>query len=174
MGWTQKEKKEYNKNWTRLNPDKVKEYNARRRKKGKETGWETTKKWRQNNPDKPKAYAKAWRGRNTEKVREATKKRYHENKAYDNIVSKLHYQKVKKERQFVTEYKEKCTCKTCGEQDPSNLHFHHIEPSKKSFSLAAMAYHSVKEVRQEMAKCHVLCKECHTRVHHPVQKGLSA
>ena len=50
-------------------------------------------------------------------------------------------------------------CVQCGATD--NLQFDHIDPSTKKFKITLMLSHSKKEVKEELKKCQLLCRECH-------------
>ncbi len=69
-------------------------------------------------------------------------------------------------RQWIDEYKSGLSC-ACGQNHPATLDFHHIDPTQKDFSIkAAVARrYSLERVKKEIAKCIVLCANCH-RVHH--------
>jgi predicted nucleic acid-binding Zn ribbon protein len=61
-------------------------------------------------------------------------------------------------------------CSVCGyNKNISNLHFHHLEPAKKSFQLDARAIsnHGWDVVIEEFGKCILLCSNCHFELHHP-------
>jgi hypothetical protein len=64
-------------------------------------------------------------------------------------------------------------CAKCGESAPECLHFHHIDPSKKQITLAdAIARGWSKErILGEMAKCRVLCANCHLKHHWDAVEG---
>jgi 5-methylcytosine-specific restriction endonuclease McrA len=57
-------------------------------------------------------------------------------------------------------------CVLCGYDDfPGALHFHHLDPSTKSFGLAMRGLtRSIEKLRQEAAKCVLLCANCHAKV----------
>jgi hypothetical protein len=44
-----------------------------------------------------------------------------------------------------------------------NLVFHHVDPTRKSFGLAATS-RSVAALRQELAKCVLVCANCHGEI----------
>jgi 5-methylcytosine-specific restriction endonuclease McrA len=51
-------------------------------------------------------------------------------------------------------------CARCGFDD--TLEFDHIDPSTKEFRLArGLAGYSETRIQAELAKCQLLCKECH-------------
>jgi hypothetical protein len=64
------------------------------------------------------------------------------------------------------EWKQTLCCVKCGEDDPSCLDFHHIDPSKKDFQISKviMSLHSDK-LKQELQKCAVVCANCHRKIH---------
>jgi len=60
-------------------------------------------------------------------------------------------------RQFVWDYLSKHPCVDCGETDPRLLEFDHADPSKKRASVSELATgrHSIKTIKNEIAKCSV-------------------
>jgi DNA-binding CsgD family transcriptional regulator len=55
-------------------------------------------------------------------------------------------------------------CVLCGHGGPA-LQFHHVDPTTKSFGLAARGLtYSLDRLRQEAAKCVLLCANCHGAV----------
>lgn len=57
-------------------------------------------------------------------------------------------------------------CKECGfKADLKALHFHHRNPSEKFLKLSDMTTYSFARIRAEVAKCDVLCEDCHKTVH---------
>lgn len=60
----------------------------------------------------------------------------------------------------------KSGCLLCGENATCCLDFHHVDPKTKSFGIArrTLKYNAVK-IREELAKCVVLCKNCHCKLH---------
>ena len=56
-------------------------------------------------------------------------------------------------------------CVSCGFDKPAALEFHHLEPGRKSFGLAARGItRAVEVLREEASKCVLLCSNCHARV----------
>jgi transposase-like protein len=57
-------------------------------------------------------------------------------------------------------------CRLCGyDRAPQALHFHHIDPEQKSFSMALRGVaRSLKRCRAEARKCVLLCANCHAEV----------
>lgn len=59
-------------------------------------------------------------------------------------------------------------CRLCGySASPRALHFHHLDPREKSFSLNARGVSlSLERLRAEARKCVLLCSNCHAEVEH--------
>jgi len=45
------------------------------------------------------------------------------------------------------------------------LHFHHIDESKKSFSISSNVTRNWADVREELKKCVLVCSNCHMEIH---------
>lgn len=57
-------------------------------------------------------------------------------------------------------------CIHCGETHPACLDYHHRDPSTKTHNLSRMIRSSTKEaILAEIAKCDVLCSNCHRKLH---------
>ena len=56
-------------------------------------------------------------------------------------------------------------CDGCGETDPVVLDFHHVK-GQKLFCVSQFVDCSDKRLWDEIAKCIVLCANCHRRRHH--------
>jgi len=65
------------------------------------------------------------------------------------------------------EYKMAQGCLRCNENDWLALDFHHLDPSKKEHSLDYLANKNAGQaiVDAEIAKCVVLCANCHRKFH---------
>jgi hypothetical protein len=58
-------------------------------------------------------------------------------------------------------------CARCGEDHPACIVFHHRDPSEKEISIAdamRLGYGRTR-ILAEIAKCEVLCANCHTKHH---------
>lgn len=56
-------------------------------------------------------------------------------------------------------------CAVCGyARTPFNLHFHHVVPSEKSFSVNMGRGKSLAAFRAEAAKCVLVCANCHGEI----------
>ena len=98
------------------------------------------------------------------------------NPEYHKQKSKEHYQKYK------DKYNERNTnqrtrtknlldearsvgCKCCEETTIACLDFHHLDKNKKDLNVSKMRGYNDKKVLAEIAKCVVLCSNCHRKVH---------
>ncbi len=69
-------------------------------------------------------------------------------------------------RKSFKEYKQNLSCIQCGFNDSRALVFHHRDPSTKSFTISDNITRQSKEnMLNEIAKCDVLCANCHS-IHH--------
>ena len=64
----------------------------------------------------------------------------------------------------------KSGCIKCGESDPSCLDFHHRDPSTKEGDLGRVRRFSIKRILAEIAKCDVLCANCHRKHHRDLRE----
>src|SRR5205085_9755519 len=80
---------------------------------------------------------------------------------YDNVYHRdLHSFPTRRSSDL--EYKESLGCEVCGETHPACLEFHHINPKEKRFSVGRLNdYLSVRLMKSEIAKCRLLCANCH-------------
>lgn len=56
-------------------------------------------------------------------------------------------------------------CPRCGENDPACLDFHHTGDEEKSFSVSHRSWRNPAVLQAEIAKCVVLCANCHRKLH---------
>lgn len=75
--------------------------------------------------------------------------------------------KYQERKQKVNEIKSQCECQKCGETRTYVLDFHHIDPSIKDMSIARMTSNNnhMDKIEEEIAKCIVLCANCHREFH---------
>lgn len=98
------------------------------------------------------------------KAAEAKARHFQENK--DRYREKLQ-ERRRKLRQWFKEYKSKLKCNRCPENHPGCLQFHHKDRSEKEITIAQAicAYWSKERILAEIAKCEVLCANCHQKEH---------
>ena len=81
------------------------------------------------------------------------------------------YQKKKikryETRQWFYNLKKTCCCDVCGEKHPNCLDFHHKNEAIKDLSLSEIipAGWTEERIKTEVAKCKVLCVNCHRKLH---------
>lgn len=58
-------------------------------------------------------------------------------------------------------------CINCGEGHPACLEFHHREPREKKYEISNLVSHGapIQSILIEIAKCDVLCANCHRKLH---------
>lgn len=72
----------------------------------------------------------------------------------------------KKIKDWLKDYKKSLRCEVCGENHPACLDFHHINPKEKEFALGRVnKFLSIKMLQNEIAKCRVLCSNCHRKIY---------
>lgn len=71
-------------------------------------------------------------------------------------------------QKWFQELKTKLKCAECEENHPACLEFHHTDPTTKEYNIGIMAMSGCKEekVLAEIAKCIVLCSNCHKKLHY--------
>ncbi len=104
--------------------------------------------WRAKDPEKYSAYIRAWNIKNADRIRELDLLRRQEAKDY--IIER-----------------KKCPCVDCGESYPSYvMDFDHVR-GRKIANIASGRFHSsMKGLKREMAKCDVVCANCHREREH--------
>lgn len=66
-------------------------------------------------------------------------------------------------RQFVLDYLSTHPCIQCGESDPIVLEFHHVGGKEREISFMITGGYPIAKIQSEIAKCQVLCANCHRR-----------
>lgn len=64
---------------------------------------------------------------------------------------------------YICQYLSQNPCECCGEKDIVVLEFDHIDPSTKSFDIGNRGSKGIQAIKEEIAKCRVLCANCHRR-----------
>lgn len=70
-------------------------------------------------------------------------------------------------KDWLAEFKAASACARCGEDHPATLDFHHRDPAAKDFNLSNVSAYgwSLERIQAEIAKCEVLCANCHRKEH---------
>lgn len=56
-------------------------------------------------------------------------------------------------------------CAVCGyDRSVINLHFHHVDPAKKSFRVSMASGRALAKYREEVKKCVLVCANCHGEI----------
>ena len=78
----------------------------------------------------------------------------------------------KKQRQleilnWFRRYKSSLCCVDCGISHPAVLQFHHRDKTEKSFTISKVISRaaSINQITREIAKCDVVCVNCHAKRH---------
>jgi hypothetical protein len=62
-------------------------------------------------------------------------------------------------------------CKFCSETESVCLDLHHLDPPQKDYTVSdIIGVQSWTRLMEEVAKCIVVCKNCHTKIHANVIK----
>lgn len=67
---------------------------------------------------------------------------------------------------FIEQYKKDHPCVRCGEIDYRCLTFHHLRDKKHNVSQMPSSGFRLETILKEIAKCEVLCANCHAREHY--------
>ncbi len=92
---------------------------------------------------------------------------YQQNKDKDRISTKNRRIRIRKE---INDYKSNLGCQLCNEKEPCCLDFHHINDDKEMTISSGLYTGPIANVWKEIAKCIVLCANCHRKIHNNVLK----
>ena len=102
---------------------------------------------------------------------EWVKKYNKENYERDEIRRKLRHKNgyLRPRQRFLNDYKMKKGCIVCGYNKCSySLDCHHKDEKEKKFTISQelnLSKYTLKEIKEELAKCDILCKNCHGELH---------
>lgn len=110
----------------------------------------------------------------TSHCKECEKARAKDRKSYNKAAAAKSYQKHKQKvcsksklvgrvkMDKITEIKSTTPCMDCGQTyHPCQMDFDHRDASQKSFSLNQARWKKWEEIEKEMAKCDLVCSNCH-------------
>ena len=111
-------------------------------------------KWKNKQKEYQKKYHAKWYKENKEKVIENKKK------------------VVAEKKKWWVEYKTTLSCIRCGSSHPAILDFHHRDGKEKENMVSRLVVNNLskKRILAEVAKCDVLCSNCH-RIEHWEKRG---
>lgn len=109
-----------------------------------------------------------WKKDNREKVLESKRRWYQKNK------EKHKQSRIARDvrlREEYIEFKKTLSCSRCPEDHIACLEFHHLDPCEKDMGIAAAMTNgwSMKRIKKEVAKCIVLCSNCHRKEHYDLK-----
>ena len=80
--------------------------------------------------------------------------------------NKFTYEKQLQRKRAAVEYKGG-KCYVCGyNKYVGALDFHHLDPETKDYNIAQLRSYSFDAMKEELDKCVLLCKNCHSETHH--------
>jgi len=140
------------------------------------TSAERSRKWRLEHPGYLTKYVRQWRASHPEYY-EKQKQYYQEHKDEFARRAKKYRNKIRerlvKRLEEMRRLKEETGCQRCPEKDWRVLTYHHLDPKKKSFNLGQKyMYFNRIRVLKEIAKCIVLCFNCHRRAEWEHENGI--
>ena len=72
-------------------------------------------------------------------------------------------------QEFILQQRLGKVCALCSESNVTKLVFHHVDPATKLFTIGS-ATRSMKAIIEEIAKCVLWCRSCHTTYHKTKKK----
>lgn len=90
---------------------------------------------------------------------------YEKNPEYKEKQKARAKEREQKNRQAYTEWKKTLECSRCGENESCCLEFHHTDPTQKDYTVSQIAGKSMAFILKEVAKCIVVCSNCHKKIH---------
>jgi hypothetical protein len=72
-------------------------------------------------------------------------------------------------REELKRYKHENKCEVCREDHPSALDFHHVGDKSHLVSVMIGDGYSIESIMKEVAKCKLLCANCHRLEHYNKQ-----
>jgi hypothetical protein len=116
------------------------------------------------NPELAKGRALQWNANHPEVVRERARQQYEDNPAYFNVRNTARRKTL---RALIQQQKVGRACTRCGISDYRVLDFHHLDKNGKEGGISATVAKNwgVERILQEIAKCELLCANCHRILH---------
>lgn len=78
---------------------------------------------------------------------------------------KTQRKRTQKNQAEIKQLKQLAQCAHCGISDYRVLEFHHLDPKLKEREVSLMYNFSLENIKKEIAKCIVLCANCHRILH---------
>ena len=111
--------------------------------------------------------------RDIDKIRAARRRWYERNKERAKQSTADRTQRLSK---WMRVYKSTLKCEQCPESHPACLEFHHTDPNTKDLEVSVTIKYgwSISHILEEIAKCKVLCKNCHAKLHWAIDEEAHA
>lgn len=117
--------------------------------------------YRRRNPERVAAQQRRWyermRAHCEWAVRKAIMAPIYAERRRQRLCAKARRRYARRRAYFVDKLGGRCV--KCG--DRWNLHFDHIDPGTKEFVISDGMFFSLERLREEVAKCQLLCWQCH-------------
>lgn len=111
-----------------------------------------------------------WWAENRERCNREKRERHASDPDYRAKKIRVAQERRARNRAIADEFKMERGCSRCGYREhPVALDLHHVDGERKEFSVSGQIA-SLKRLREELAKCEVLCANCH-RIHHFSERG---
>lgn len=83
------------------------------------------------------------------------------------LLKEQRVERWKQRKNWIDRYKADKGCSSCPEKDPVCLDFHHRNPDEKANTIANLVRNTASEsvLLTEIAKCDLLCSNCHRKLH---------
>ncbi len=146
-----------NKKWRLANLEHARSKKREYHLKNRERENERSKKWNAAHPEQVRENREKWNAAHSEKIKEYRTK--HNGMAKELLVKLVTWAR--------SHLGDKCT--ECGAD--VNIMFHHDDPDSKLFNISRGLHRSTEEFLMELDKCVLLCKSCHTKIHHRRKNG---
>ena len=126
--------------------------------------------WHQANKERVTLRHQTWYQANKERIAPIHATWHQENREASNASKRKYKQFL---RDLINNQKKNGACVRCGLTDYRVLDFHHRDPSQKVISLSVALHKNVgeKAILDEIAKCDLLCANCHRILHWEERDG---
>lgn len=123
----------------------------------------TTAEWRAANPESHRESSRKWREKNRAKHQAYARAYYEAHREVELETKRVEYANRKR---ILDRFKLFKGCARCGYREhAAALNFHHRDPATKTATPSSLLRAGMDAVRREIAKCDVLCANCHAITH---------